>query len=202
MITSMPSPKEIGKRISERRAEKDLTLQTIADKVQVQNSTIHRYEKGNITKPKIPVLEAIASALDVTPGYLIDKPDLQLSDYQQQELFKILDSECIAKNITHGLAIVRASVKNDFFPRLKVQKLHNSNMYDILSVARFLGVRLEVEEIINLRNDAEEKRKQPSAVEGLSLDGVSSEDIKTIMAYLEMPLDQRRALAKFLGVSE
>ena len=149
MRTSIPSPGELGKRISERRAEMDLTLQAVADKVQVQNSTIYRYEKGEIVKPKVPVIEAIASALDVTPGYLINKPDLKLSNYQQKELFSILDSACAAKNVTHGFAIVRACVNNDFFPRLKAQKLHNGYMYDILAVARFLDVRQEVEDIIS-----------------------------------------------------
>lgn len=44
--------------------------------------------------------------------------------------------------------------------------------------------------------------EQPSGAGGLSLEGVSQEDIKTIKAYLDMPEDQRRALAKILGVSE
>lgn len=47
-----------------------------------------------------------------------------------------------------------------------------------------------------------EEKEQPSRVGGLSLEGVSQEDIKTIKAYLDMPEDQRRALAKILGVSE
>ena len=161
MQTSMPSPDELGKRISERRAEMDLTLQAVADKVQVQNSTIYRYEKGEIVKPKVPVIEAIASALDVTPGYLINKPDLKLSNYQQKELFSILDSACTAKNVTHGYAIVRACVKNDFFPRLEAQKLHNSYMYDILAVARFLDVRSEVENIINKQSFSAAKNILP-----------------------------------------
>jgi transcriptional regulator with XRE-family HTH domain len=48
----------------------------------------------------------------------------------------------------------------------------------------------------------EDIKKQPSVSEGLSLQGVSAEDIKTIKAYLELPEDQRRALAKILGISE
>ena len=48
----------------------------------------------------------------------------------------------------------------------------------------------------------DEKEEQPTVSDGLSLADVSEEDIKTIKAYLEMPEDQRRALAKILGVSE
>lgn len=47
-----------------------------------------------------------------------------------------------------------------------------------------------------------EKKEQPPVIEGLSLEGISPEDVKTIRAYLDMPEDQRRALAKILGVSE
>lgn len=48
----------------------------------------------------------------------------------------------------------------------------------------------------------DDEREQPTVSDGLSLADVSEEDIKTIKAYLEMPEDQRRALAKILGVSE
>ena len=47
-----------------------------------------------------------------------------------------------------------------------------------------------------------EEKEQPPVIEGLSLEGISPEDVKTIRAYLDMPEDQRRALAKILGVSE
>lgn len=71
--------KEIGRRIRARRKELGLTLQGVADKVGVQNSTILRYEKGAIAKIKLPVIEAIASALHVNPDWLMgeaDNPDL------------------------------------------------------------------------------------------------------------------------------
>lgn len=48
----------------------------------------------------------------------------------------------------------------------------------------------------------DEEIEQPTEIDGLFLEGISEEDIKTIKAYLEMPEDQRRALAKILGVSE
>ena len=44
--------------------------------------------------------------------------------------------------------------------------------------------------------------EQPTESDGLFLEGISEEDIKTIKAYMDMPEDQRRALAKILGVSE
>ena len=148
MENTMLTPEEIGKRISDRRTELGLTLQAVADRVQVQNSTIYRYEKGEITKLKLPVIEAIASALEVTPGYLIDKPDLPLSNLQQKELLRIFDSACTAKGCTCGFAIVRAHITRDFFPRLKNTHLYNAHMYDILAVAKYLDVREEVFDLI------------------------------------------------------
>lgn len=46
------------------------------------------------------------------------------------------------------------------------------------------------------------KKGQPTEIDGLSLENVSQSDIKTIKAFLEMPDDQRNALAKLLGISE
>lgn len=71
----MLQPIEIGKRIYDRRMELGLTLQEVADRVGVQNSTIYRYEKGEIKRIKLPVVEAIASALQISPGYLIGRED-------------------------------------------------------------------------------------------------------------------------------
>ena len=65
--------KEIGQRIADTRIAKDLTMDDIAQKIGVAKSTIQRYEKGTIKKLKLPVIESIASALDVNPNWLIGK---------------------------------------------------------------------------------------------------------------------------------
>ena len=76
---------EIGQRIRARRKELDLTLQDVADKVGVQNSTILRYEKGAIKKIKLPVIEAIASALHVNPDWLMGETDDPI-DYDDPDI--------------------------------------------------------------------------------------------------------------------
>lgn len=61
----------------------------------------------------------------------------------------------------------------------------------------------QINSVVSIYNGGKERQKnQPTVSDGLSLADVSEEDIKTIKAYLEMPEDQRRALAKILGVSE
>lgn len=62
--------KDLGNRIKSRRLELGLTLKEVAKLVGVASSTIQRYENGSIDNPKLPVLQAIASALNVNPVWL------------------------------------------------------------------------------------------------------------------------------------
>ena len=64
---------EIGKKIKSTREELGLTLQYVADIVGVASSTIQRYESGNISKIKLPVISAIALALNLNPLWIVGK---------------------------------------------------------------------------------------------------------------------------------
>lgn len=66
---------EIGARISSTREMRGLTLDDVATIVGVAKSTIQRYEKGSISKIKLPVLESVANALSVNPNWLIGNTD-------------------------------------------------------------------------------------------------------------------------------
>lgn len=66
---------EIGIRIAERRIQLGLTMDDVAQKIGVAKSTVQRYEKGQIQKIKLPVVESIASALFVNPDWLIGNTD-------------------------------------------------------------------------------------------------------------------------------
>ena len=66
---------QTGKRIQQRREELELNLGDIAKEVGVAVSTIQRYEKGKIEKIKLPVIEAIAKALQVDPAWLLCQTD-------------------------------------------------------------------------------------------------------------------------------
>lgn len=63
----------IGKRMRDRRLELGYSLEEVAASVGVATSTIQRYEAGRISQPKMPVIEVIARALDVSPAWLIGK---------------------------------------------------------------------------------------------------------------------------------
>ncbi len=62
--------KAIGERIYDRRTQLNMTLDDVAKKVGVARSTIQRYEKGLITRPKRAVLSEIARALEQSADWL------------------------------------------------------------------------------------------------------------------------------------
>lgn len=62
---------EIGVRIADRRIQLGFTMDDVAQRIGVAKSTIQRYEKGQINKIKLPVIESIASVLSVSPDWLI-----------------------------------------------------------------------------------------------------------------------------------
>lgn len=66
---------EIGQRIETRRTALGLTLDDVALRVGVAKSTIQRYEKGRIEKLKMPVIDAIAAALDADPAWICGKTE-------------------------------------------------------------------------------------------------------------------------------
>ena len=60
-----------GERIKEKRKELGITAEELGEKVGVNRSTIYRYEKGDIEKLPISVIEKIAKTLCIEPSYLI-----------------------------------------------------------------------------------------------------------------------------------
>lgn len=93
--------KEIGNRIRSVREEKGLSLDDIAMQIGVTRSTVQRYECGKIEKPKLPVLEAIARALQVNPAWLVGKSDDKMGGVRYQTL-DIFTSEP-AKEALYGM---------------------------------------------------------------------------------------------------
>ena len=83
--------KMIGSRIKQRRTELNLHQKYIAEKMDVNTSTIQRYEAGTIDNTKKLILEGLADALHVSVEWLkgetdeyetviSDKRDLQIRD--------------------------------------------------------------------------------------------------------------------------
>ena len=60
----------IGERIRAARLEKGYTLEQLGAMIGVKKSAINKYEKGYVANIPPDKIEALAIALDCTPGYL------------------------------------------------------------------------------------------------------------------------------------
>lgn len=68
-----PTPRPLGAAIRRVRHEKNLTLVQLAAKIGTSHGPISCIERGR-TNPSIPMLEAIASALEVSPSVFWEEP--------------------------------------------------------------------------------------------------------------------------------
>lgn len=83
---------EIGNRIKMARENADMSLNDVALKLGVNKSTILRYENGEISKVKAPIIEALAKVLRVSPHYLlgwIDEEEQKKNDIQADIILKM-----------------------------------------------------------------------------------------------------------------
>lgn len=86
-------------RLRELRKERGLTLLQVAERLGVTESTVQRYESGNIKNLKYETMIELAELFGVTPAYLMgwtdskdneDRASIELSEAVQ--LFKRLNS--------------------------------------------------------------------------------------------------------------
>lgn len=97
--------------IKKRRLDLDLTMKDVAKALGVSEATVSRYESGDIQNMGIDKIEALASVLRCSPGYLMgweDSPDpLSGSDLSYDEsnllsMFRSLNSEGRKKLLERG----------------------------------------------------------------------------------------------------
>ncbi len=69
-----------GQRIREKRKLLKLSLQAVADKVDVNRSSVMRWENGVTSHIKLPILERLAQILQTTPEYLMGYEDDDMLD--------------------------------------------------------------------------------------------------------------------------
>lgn len=77
----MANNKLIGERIKQLREEKGITQEELAKSLGMNKSTIQRYETAKIDKIKLPVIDAIASKLNVAPEWLTGKAEIRTEYY-------------------------------------------------------------------------------------------------------------------------
>lgn len=140
---------EIGLRIAQRRRQLGLTMDAVAQKIGVAKSTVQRYEKGQITKIKLPVIESIASALSVNPNWIIGNTDDPAPDTHYRprfaaeniipmpETYKVplvgtiaCGTPILAVENTDGEVDVPDYIHADFALRCKGDSMINARIFD------------------------------------------------------------------------
>ena len=81
----------IGSRIKQRRTELNLHQKYIAEKMDVNTSTIQRYEAGTIDNTKKLILEGLADALHVSVEWLKGETDEYETDITDKRNLQIKD---------------------------------------------------------------------------------------------------------------
>lgn len=82
----------LADRIKQVRTERGLSQQQLAQRAEVHYTNVGRYERGE-AHPSAEILNRIAQALEVSPGYLMngtleEQADDQLSDEELLRQFK------------------------------------------------------------------------------------------------------------------
>ncbi|HFD2032867.1 helix-turn-helix domain-containing protein [Clostridium perfringens] len=94
--------KNIMNRIQSRRLELKLSYQDLASKTNMSKSTLQRYETGSIKNMPVDKLGIIATALDVSPLWLLgfdeNENNNKLSDEEQQHIEDLRKLNDIGKN--------------------------------------------------------------------------------------------------------
>ena len=71
----MLAPKEVGKRIKERRHEIGISMPELGRRVGVNKSTIQRYETDGVNPNRSMIINGLADALQTTPEWLTGRSE-------------------------------------------------------------------------------------------------------------------------------
>ena len=77
--------KTFGSRLKERRLEMGLSANELADLIEIDRSTIYRYEQGINKNIRLASIEAIARTLRVNPNWLVGKSNEKEIDTTYEE---------------------------------------------------------------------------------------------------------------------
>ena len=95
--------KQLGERIKLAREKRGMSLEVLAAFIGLNKSTISRYERGEIERPKLPVIQSIGNFLSVDPMWLIGKTN-DMTYTPPNTSFMVGDT---AENLFENLKILR-----------------------------------------------------------------------------------------------
>lgn len=152
---------EIGKRISKRRKELNLSRAELGMRVSLHETTIKKYEDGDIKNPSIEIMEQFAEKLKTSPLYLVGwekyanffrtKPD-----FDESTLYNINSKtfEYFEDFITTYFSDLSEHIPNAIFYGENLSNYYegsslNSYLSVIISQTYFFGYSLIYKEIFN-----------------------------------------------------
>lgn len=99
---------DISDRMKNRRKELGLTADEVAEKIGVSRSNVYRYEKGDIEKLPLEILEPLSKALKTSPQYLMgweEEKDInsiyyQLEKSRQEKVYSYAEQQLEEQNRT------------------------------------------------------------------------------------------------------
>lgn len=100
----------IGQRIRKRRRELNLGQQYLAERMDVNKSTIQRYEAGTIDNSKKLILDGLSEALHVSTEWLRGETEECESDVSDKRELQIGDA---MTEILHEIHLIHLGMKDD-----------------------------------------------------------------------------------------
>lgn len=184
---------EIGLRIHNARKAKKLSMKELGKKVKLHESTISRYEKGEIMSLDIEKMKDFAKALDTTPAYLMGWEDESYKDFG-----KAIHNIRIKKSISIMEMADELHISVETLKEYEDGKRHIPA--DVLNkIASYLEV--DVNEITGIHIKSEDDRlerimfsKNKHTIEGFK----RWNDVVGVIDFTDEELDKLMEYAKFL----
>ncbi len=110
----------VGQRIKQRRKELRISADTLGEALGKDRSTIYRYEKGDIEKLPLDILEPIAKVLQTTPQYLMGWQEVQKKNDILSDIILKMNEDM------ELLSMVETLSKLDFEKREAVKSVLNA----------------------------------------------------------------------------
>ena len=135
--------KLLGSRINQAREDRGYSLDALASRVGLNKSTLSRYERGEIENPKLPVINAIANALHVNPGWLVGKcndksytPAISgASIFSPSNLFSPLKTLRTARGLSVEEAAYQIGISSSHY--LAIERGCNTDCITLARIANF-----------------------------------------------------------------
>ncbi|EFD93920.1 DNA-binding helix-turn-helix protein [Megasphaera lornae] len=147
--------KMVGKRIKKQRKQNNMTLKDIAVKLGVTESTVQRYETGNISNVSIEMLQKIGKILLVSPAFLLgwDSAEKVVSDLEAHK-HKFLDASISAGypfTVDGVSSLPLVSIPDVFLGKyatnknIVVMKVNGDSMNKIIPNGSFIAVKTNID---------------------------------------------------------